>query len=71
MTKIETLVRNSGYETQEEFVEAYMYDSLVPGICTNPTCDEIYDYEPDQDAGYCECCGTNTVKSGYILIGIM
>lgn len=46
-------------------------DSLAPGICMNLCCDFITDYEPDQRAGYCEVCGTQTVCSALVLGGIL
>ena len=41
-------------------IEMYHADEN-PGYCTN--CESIDNpAEPDQDAGYCEDCGENTVK---------
>jgi len=55
----------------ERFLEEYALDGCVPGICTEPGCGYTTEYEPDQDAGWCENCGTNTVVSGLILADII
>jgi hypothetical protein len=52
-------------------LEAVFSDSVSPGICMNEGCDYTVEVEPDQDRGWCEACGTNTVKSAPILAGII
>ena len=47
-----------------------MCDSLVPSICMNEGCDATYDYEPDQDKGWCEKCDKGSVKSILIIYGV-
>lgn len=54
-----------------DLAEEYIADGICPSVCMNPTCDFITDMEPDQDAGYCEECGTNSVKSLMILLGVI
>jgi hypothetical protein len=71
MTKLEELVEIEGYETFDELLEATFSDSVSPGICTNDGCDFTVEVEPDQDRGWCESCGTNTVKSALILAGLV
>ena len=46
-------------------------DSVCPGICMNSGCDYTVEVEPDQDRGYCERCGTQTVKAALVLAGII
>lgn len=53
---------------EEDFLEEYAHEVIVPGICMNNGCGMTYDYEPDQDRGWCERCKTNTVKSGLLLM---
>jgi len=67
--KINTLIKLEGYKSEEDFVLNNMISSIVPGICNNPGCDATYEYEPDQDMGWCENCDTKTVKSGLVLMG--
>lgn len=68
--KLNALLANEGM-TEDEFMEEYAMESIVPGICMNPGCDFVGEYEPDQDRGYCEICGTQSVMSGLRLLGIM
>ncbi len=69
--KLRTLVVYEGGDNTTAFLEECCFDSIVPGICMNDGCNEIYEYEPDQDRGWCEECGTNTVKSALILAGMI
>lgn len=57
--------------TRSEFLEEYALESCVPGICTNSGCDCIEHYEPDQTEGWCDCCETNTIKSGLVMMGVI
>lgn len=68
MGKLKDLAEANG-TTVDEMLEEAAYDSVAPGICTNPLCDYTSDVEPDQDCGWCENCGTNTVKSCLVLAG--
>jgi len=54
-----------------EMLEMATFDSIAPGICMNPECDYTTNVEPDCDSGWCEFCGTNTVKSCLMLKGII
>lgn len=73
MTDSEALDKLSKIEglTVEELLEQGTFDSVAKGICTSPRCGYTADVEPDQDKGYCDKCGTNTVKSCLILAGII
>jgi len=64
--KLETLAKIEGKSLEEMFEEA-TFDSVAPGICINPGCDYTTTVEPDQSEGYCESCGTQTVKSCLVL----
>jgi hypothetical protein len=46
-------------------------DSVSPAICTEADCDHVAEMEPDQDAGYCENCGKNTVVAALVLAGLI
>jgi hypothetical protein len=69
--KLQKLLELEGFSDDLEFGERYVYESTVPGICMNPNCDAIFEYEPDQNEGWCDECETHTVKSGLILMGII
>jgi hypothetical protein len=69
VAKLETLRAAEGFETVDEMLEAATFDSVSPAICFD--CDHTCEMEPDQDRGYCENCGQNTVVSALILAGII
>ena len=69
--KMEDLVDLCGYADQIDFLDDYGFDSIVPGICMNDNCDATYEYEPDQDRGWCDICETNTVVSALVLAGVI
>lgn len=70
-TKLQQLAKDWGFETPTQLVEEYIYDGVMPSICMNPGCDYSTEMEPDQDEGWCECCGTNTLKSAAVLLGVI
>jgi hypothetical protein len=57
------LARQFGFDSVDNLLEEAAFESVVPGICMNVDCDYSTDVEPDCRDGYCDCCGTNTVKS--------
>jgi hypothetical protein len=65
--KLAKLIESEGYGTLEEMAAAIVSDSVSPAICVEPDCDYTTEMEPDQDAGYCEACGKNTVQSALVL----
>ena len=68
-TKLAELALAYGYDDPHTMLSDYILDSIAPAICTN--CDYTTDMEPDQDRGWCECCGANTVKSAFVLAGMI
>ena len=58
-------------ESEEALLAAVITDSVSPAICLNENCDYTAEMEPDQDRGFCEACGTNSVASALILAGII
>jgi len=69
--KLAMLMKIEGYRDVVDLFAAVLSDSVSPGICINPDCDYSTEVEPDQDRGYCENCGTQTVKSALILAGLI
>ncbi len=65
--KLATLRLSEGYEDEFAFVAACSLDSVSPAICMNPQCDYTTEMEPDQNEGWCEACGTNTLVSALVL----
>jgi len=68
---IQQLVEIEGFDNDMEMFEAYMTDSVCPGICVTPGCGYSCETEPDQTEGWCEECQKGTVKSAMILAGII
>jgi hypothetical protein len=66
-----TLMKNEGYDSIEDLAQAILSDSVSPAICMNEGCDYTAEMEPDQDAGYCEECRTNSMQSALILAGLI
>ena len=60
--KLDRLVEIEGYDS---------LDDLLPAICMSDGCDYTAEMEPDQDRGWCEVCGTNTVTSALVLAGFI
>lgn len=67
--KLEALRSAEGFDSIEKMLEAATFDCVSPAICTQ--CDYTCEMEPDQDRGFCESCGKNTVVSALVLAGII
>jgi hypothetical protein len=69
--KLGQLVQLEGYDSLDKLLAASIGDSVSPAICMNDGCAYTAEMEPDQDRGWCEACGTNTVASALILAGMI
>ena len=69
-SKLDTLAESCGLSVAA-FIEGYALEDVVPGICMNQHCDFTANYEPDQRKGWCEECGTKSVRSGISLAGMI
>ena len=69
--KLMKLCELEGYSRIHDLLKASAVDSVCPAICMTEGCDHTAEMEPDQDAGYCEACGGNTVTSALILAGLI
>jgi hypothetical protein len=69
--KLGRLVELEGFGSLDTLLEAAALDSVSPAICTNDRCNYAAEMEPDQDRGFCEVCGTNTVVSALVLAGVI
>jgi hypothetical protein len=70
-TKLQTLVESEGFASIEDLLEATITDSVSPAICMNEGCSYTAEMEGDQDRGWCEECGTNSMKSALVLAGLI
>ena len=69
--KLAKLVKIEGYDSTEELIAAVLLDSVSPAICMNEGCDFTCEMEPDQDRGWCDECGTNSMKAAPVLAGLI
>jgi hypothetical protein len=69
--KLEKLIEIEGFENEEALIAAAVVDSVCPAICMNDDCEYTCEMEPDQDRGWCEVCGTNSMASALVLAGII
>jgi hypothetical protein len=69
--KLRALCAAEGFDSIEAMLEAATFDNVSPGICIKADCDGTIEVEPDQDRGWCEVCGGNTVVSALVLAGII
>lgn len=71
MTRLEFLAEACGFDSIDDMLAEAVYDSIVPCVCVNPSCDYTDDLEPDQDGGWCPECETHSVKSCLVIAGII
>ena len=71
MNKLHRLTMDWGYNDPSDMVEDYMCEGVNPAICINKECNYSTEMEPDQDHGWCESCGTNTMESASVLMGVI
>jgi hypothetical protein len=69
--KLMRLCEIEGCQNPFELLEAAMADSVAPAICMTEGCEYTAKMEKDQDQGYCEACGGNTVMSALRLADII
>jgi hypothetical protein len=72
--KLRRLCEIEGFDDEINLFAAGIGDTVCPAICCNPDnphCDYTAEMEPDQDAGWCEVCSTNSMASALVLAGII
>jgi hypothetical protein len=69
--KLMTLCELEGFKSFDDLLQAAATDSVCPAICMTEGCNYTTEMEPDQDKGYCESCGGNTMASALILAGFI
>jgi hypothetical protein len=69
--KLMRLCEIEGYKSPYDLFEAVACDSVCPAICMTEGCEHTAEMEPDQDEGYCEECGGNTMMSALRLADII
>ena len=69
--KLMTLCDLEGFDCLDDLLQVAATDSVCPAICMTEGCDHTAEMEPDQDQGFCEACGGNTVTSALVLAGLI
>ena len=69
--KLMKLFDTEGFESLDDLLQACAVNSVCPGICMTEGCNHTQETEPDQEQGYCEACGGNTVVSALALAGLI
>ena len=69
--KLMKLCEIEGFISLDDLLEVASTDGVCPAICMTDGCDYTTEMEPDQEVGYCEACGGNTVVSALILAGLI
>ena len=69
--KLMVLCDLEGFKSLDDLLQAAATDSVCPAICMTEGCNYSTEMEPDQDRGYCECCGGNTMASALVLAGVI
>ena len=69
--KLMKLCDTEGFDSLDDLLQAAVTDSVCPAICMTEGCDYTTEMEPDQDMGYCEVCGGQTVTSALVLAGLI
>ena len=70
--KLMKLCDLKGFESLDDLLLlAALTDSACPAICMTEGCDHTAEMEADQDQGFCEACGGNTVTSALVLAGLI
>lgn len=63
------IIEEEGFAGLDELLEECVSDSVCPCICR--ICHAIDGMEPDQEEGYCEECGGDTMVSALILAEVI
>jgi hypothetical protein len=69
--KLMVLCDLEGFKSLDDLLQAAATDSVCPAICMTEGCNHTTEMEPDQDQGYCESCGGNTMASALVLAGVI
>lgn len=70
-SKLMMLCEAEGFATIDDLFALAVSDCVCPAICMTEGCDHIAPMESDQDQGYCEKCGGNTMVSALILADLI
>ena len=70
-SKLMRVCEAEGFATIDDLIALSVADSVCPAICMTERCDHVASMESDQEEGYCENCGGNTMGSVLVLAGLI
>ena len=70
-SKLMQVCEAEGFASIDDLIALVVADSVCPAICMNEGCDYVAPMETDQEEGYCENCGSNTMVSMLVLVGLI
>ena len=70
-SKLMRVCEVEGFATIDDLIALSVADSVCPAICMTEGCNHIEAMESDQEKGYCEVCGGNTLVSVLVLAGFI
>lgn len=70
-SKLIKLCEAEGVASVDDLLALSVADSIGPAICMTEGCDHVAPMESDQEEGYCEACGGNTMVSVLVLAGLI
>ncbi len=70
-SKLVKVCEAEGFATVGDLIALSVADSVCPAICMTEGCDHIAPMESDQEEGYCEVCGGNTLVSVLVLADLI
>ncbi|MGY3347174.1 MULTISPECIES: hypothetical protein [unclassified Bradyrhizobium] len=69
--KLVSLCDQRGFQDLDDLLLAALLNDASPAICMTEGCEHTADMEPDQEQGFCEACGGQTVVSALVLAGFI
>jgi hypothetical protein len=62
-SKLMKVCEAEGFASIDDLLALVVVDSVCPAICMAEGCDHVAPMESDQEEGYCERCGSNTMAA--------
>ena len=65
------LAESEGFASSADMLKVFAYESVMPGICMNESCDYTAMVRPDARKEWCGFCETNSIRSCLSLEGVV
>ncbi len=70
-SKLMKVCEAEDFATIDDLIALSVADNVCPAICMTESCDYVAPMESDQEEGYCEKCGGNTMISVLVLADLI